>query len=98
MTTVTILFLGLLILLIIGSLALVICLIVKEGGKNKKIYQENYPVSRDTACSQRGAEDTVGSSDRMSEIDIEYLKKIKNLKDNGVLSEEEYKAEREKIL
>lgn len=36
--------------------------------------------------------------DRISDTDIEYLKKLKELNDMGILSDEEYKAKKENVL
>ena len=85
-------------LLIIASLVAVICLIVKETRKTKHVPMNNSSVQREDRVEQNTANNINISKERISDDDINYLKRVKDLKDNGVLSEEEYNAERDKIL
>ena len=97
MSIMTILIFFIIAIFIIASIVAVICLIVKESGKNNNLYVNNQTVQNDKRFNSHDINNN-DSTNRISDTDIDYLKKLKDLQDNGVLSEEEYNIERDKII
>lgn len=78
-------------------------LMTEYGGGTKQ--EENITPQRDVVVTvEPQAEEknvivhSSTSTDRISDVDIEYLKKLKELYDLGILSEDEYKVKKEKVL
>lgn len=96
--SITVLFIFLaIILIVIGAIVVVVCLILKESKKSRDGRNVNMaPLEKENYQLVINSE--AGSADRISDADMEYLKKMKNLKDKGILTEEEYNTERNKVL
>lgn len=83
--------------LFVASIVIVVCLIIKESKKNSNVPVNNM-IPMENVNNQSVVNKAITSTDRITDSDINYLKKLKDLKDKGVLSKEEYNAERNKVL
>lgn len=95
--TVLLMFL-IIILIIVVSIVTVVLLIIKESNKKKNSYVDYNSIPKEENSNKNLSANIISPTDRISDMDIEYLKKLKDLKESGVLSNEEYNAKRDKVL
>ena len=70
-----------------------------NSGTNTEVQKKHYQKTETrTTYTSNGESHPINKADRILDDDIEYLKKLKELRDMEILSEEEYKIEKEKVL
>lgn len=70
-------------------------------GDSAKSYNnsvEKNTISQSEIISEKTTTEQESKNDRISDVDIEYLKKIKDLYDMGILTEEEYQSKKKNVL